>query len=1105
MQPNTSSDLLVDDSPAANRTSTVLALVAAAALVGNCLLNSPPRFSDKHGADTSLLKPVVTLLATGGAFPTVRGVEIRDLIFYTGAAILALVAGLRIASTDWRPRLSVDDLLDIRRRAASPFFWWILLLLVSVVSSMFSHAPGVCKGQTIIRFLHLAWWWPLAALLAPRHVRGLTVALLVVLGATAGLGIWYYVERNLAGTRLQYPIGNELWLAACLLPGVFIAVGLFVGRIGGRSVGGQQDSIRAATDSSAPEVADPSTSDVPDPTPPDTSNPSSRAGSDSGEPETAELCARAGVDSSSPDSPDSAASDASDPTTPAGADSDESATSGPDAPAHWLYLLGLVVVCGAILVALVLTHSRSAAVGLGAGAFALLFFAVRTRTARLVVVLVAMVLATGGAVIVQHMRTTGPMGTRSHSIRTRLDYAWPYALTLFFEKPVAGHGDGSYALLAGQYARQDQLGDPGTISFDEWSWIGRTDNEFLQLLSELGLVGTIAFCAALLVTFYRVLQYCDRARGDPTARSRRWLAIGLAGALLALLAEEFWSPALREPGLPPIFLTVWAALWVLGRSEQKVIEPASADKRLGNFAVRMGGVAAAVCAVILGYFGIQDWRGARARYEADVSLTSQRYAEAVPLAEFAANNRLDPFRRIIAQVVSVWARSGEFQEMLRTSDLPPTDQDLAFAQDSLASLTRLDNVAPSFLSSSRLRSELLWNLAEAYHRRGQTSYERECLKECVIAWMRQRAEEPFRLDIVERLWSLLYTVEEKWEKLGGRAEELLDVKRNSQTRYRLDWLRDLMRNGEIAPGFLPLFQQVLVQEDFVPAVQDFLNVAGQDVERPASQWRDQLSPETFRIAALAKAITGQPDEAAKLAGTAVELYDKAGPRLFAAHAAALDEMVKYGFAADPTAHTDENLAQLAGAQAILQGPVDAARPLPGPLGETRLSILLAVGREEEAQAQIRLLHPQNEAPPHEQLAVAYVELVKQFVGTPRYTDLALRWVQRADELVFRLPDACGLRVRLFLQKGDDAQALASANELIGLVPEREAVYKYLSDLEARYPGSGMWAELRRQHPDLPPPPIQDASQATTQPSKVAAGGGDDAAATTTMPDGKPGG
>ena len=124
--------------------------------------------------------------------------------------MLAFSGGVFLVSSQLQPKLSADDLFDLRSQAAGPLFWWGLMLLISVVTSAFAHAPDVCKGQVIIRFLHLAWWWPLAVLLAPRHVRALSAVLLGAVAATAAMGIWYFFARTEPGwlvglTGLTWP------------------------------------------------------------------------------------------------------------------------------------------------------------------------------------------------------------------------------------------------------------------------------------------------------------------------------------------------------------------------------------------------------------------------------------------------------------------------------------------------------------------------------------------------------------------------------------------------------------------------------------------------------------------------------------------------------------------------------------------------------------------------------------------------------------------------------------------------------------------------------------------------------------------------------------
>ena len=83
-----------------------------------------------------------------------------------------------------------------------------------------------------------------------------------------------------------------------------------------------------------------------------------------------------------------------------------------------------------------------------------------------------------------------------HSIRSRIAYDWPYGLHLFSQKPFAGHGDGAFSFLAGQFARADQIDDPGIMRSDESYWTGHAHNEFLELLADLGVFGALAASAA---------------------------------------------------------------------------------------------------------------------------------------------------------------------------------------------------------------------------------------------------------------------------------------------------------------------------------------------------------------------------------------------------------------------------------------------------------------------------------------------------------------------------------------------------------------------------------------------------------------------------------
>ncbi len=976
MNDNAACDLFVDDSPAAVRTSQILTILAIVALAGNCLLTSPVRFSEAHQQDTSLLKPVVTALGLGGAFPTPRGIEIRDLIYFCGAALLALAAGIRLMTSSRRPRIAFDDLFDVRRRASSPMFWWFVLLLVAAISTYYSHAPEICRGQAIIRFMHAAWWWPLAALLLPRHVPRLASALLIILAILGGVGIWYFVERNLPGTRVKYPIGNELWLGACLLPGVFLAIGL--------------GAARWKWNDAKADRAD--------------------------------------------DEP---------------------------APARVSLPIIVSIVCGLLVIgALWLTRSRSAAVGLAAGAAVVVVLCAQ-RQNRLWAVLVCLILAMAGAMFVQSLRVHGEMGQRAHSVRARLDHEWPYALTLFYQKPIAGHGDGAYSMLAGQYAREEQLDDPAVLSFDGWSWVGRAHNEYLELLADLGLIGMISFIMAIVMTLYVATKFCDRRRDDPQRAAERWLVIGLAAAFFALAVEEFSSIAFREPGMPPIWLSVWAMLWAMVRTTRGEADvEKDEERRIGIPTVRLTGTAIGMGAVALLIFSVQNWRAERAQFESKQALDGGEYKAAADSADFSATHTLHPFRNLISRVYGIDARSAQVATGLHASNDPPSEAIMEIGRQAVVRIDEMQRQAPRFLQLSRMEADLALNLSRAHERLGEMQYARNMAKRYAEAMTRYRADEPFNEDVVLRLWQI---------RLDASAHE------------RLDWLRALLRRGEFDATFVQLLAYTTARPEFSQSWSDLLNIAMQDRERSPSQWQDRLTPETFRIAGILKSIfAGDPGEGAKYALQAAGLYQVAGPRLFSAHSAALHETVRYRFSADPAGGTDESLELLAEAYAVLATRLPPTEPLPDALGETRLNVLLGAQREEDATAQINKLMPDAEEPIELRLAKAYCLLARAFRDRPEHAEVALSWLRRANELAPDLADGHAVAAWFLLRRGDDAAALEEVKAFLEREPAREPAYRYLAEMEAKFPGSGIWTTLRETIPDYPPATTQPAVEETTK-------------------------
>ena len=965
MHSDTSPDFDGSASDAARRSGMAIVVTAAIVLAGACLLNCPGRFSELHEKDTSLLRPIVSALGLFGEYGTQRGVEVRNLVFYAGAAGLSIIAGLSLALGSVRSRYSIDDLLDGRSRAASPVFWWLILLVVSALSSIFSHAPAFCQGQMIVRLLLFSWWWPIATILSPRQTRALAVAFVTALTATAALGLAYHFLRvwpHQPGARLQYPLGNELWMAACLLPGVFVTGGLALSRIRNHS------------------------------------------------------------------SPD---------------------TNRPAKPAKKaLGTIALVACLILLVIVLALTRSRSAAVGLATGIGACIIIALPAKR-RIPAFLVMCVVAIAATLYVQQLRVDGSTAGRAHSIRARLDYEWPYALRLFMSKPIAGNGDGAYALLAGQLGRDDQLDDPGVMRFDESSWPAHAHNEFLELLADLGIVGTLAFLIALGIPLYRAARYFDNRRDQTGNSAQRWFVVGLAGALVAMIAEACGTPAIREPGANVIFITVWACLWAAVRRQDRVNNsPDKDDKPVALGTVRLFGIAVCISAIVLGYRGAEDWWAARARFDAQQSLEADDPESAVIAADFAATHALDPFQRAQAMTLSVWARSLLFDRIIASQDQPPTNADMDISHAAVSILNSLDRIAPRFLKSSRLRADLALNRARAYARRGDLRSEAECKQNFIAALEQSRADEPFSIDRVEALWII----------------------RSATTEDRLHWLRSLLRGGEVEPAFHRMLREAMAAPDFEARLAGLLAIAQEDAEAPPSKWKDKLSPESFRIAAMVAAVNDDFPRAMELNALATELYKAGLPRLFAGLGASIHDAVRFRLIRDPLADVDKNLADLYSAFEAAYGPIELGALIPDPvLAQTRAVILLAANKESDARSQLEYVRQPNSPPIDLQLSDYYLQLAAMTASSDSPNpDRQAQFASRAEELDPASPRPQALMAEQAFSRNDEAAAVSAIRRLVELQSGRPELGRFFQSLRERYPDSAIWQRIAAEFPQIVP-------------------------------------
>lgn len=936
---DTCPDLLVDDSPVSRRVSGRLMGLAIAGLIGALLIASPSRFSDQHLADRSPLRWVVDAISLYGKWPTFDGKEIRVALFNLAAALMLLTMGLRLLTQDRQPRMALDDLLDFRARAASPVTWALLFLFCSILSSSFADARRLTLGQTALHAFQLAWLLSLALFLEPVHARRLSRALIWILASVAILGLWHYAVRLFPhsgfATRLKYPLGSELQLAACLLAVPFLA--------------------------------------------------------------------------------------------PAWIASSWKSAGAKERPNRWTVVIPFIILIP-VLAALALARSRSALVGgfVGTAVMAAMYM---RGTARKLILVATLAILTAGAFWVARERNKLDSMLRSHSVRARVDNAWPYAIALWRIKPILGHGDGAYGLLAGQLAREKQIDDPRVMSFDnEQSWLYHADSEPLQLLADVGVVGFFSVAAGLLAAVIAAVKFCDAVRANPQDDDRH-LVIGLIAALIAIAAEECTSNGLRLESLPPVFLTIGAILWALVRRHRLPREVAPAEQWMAAGTLRMTGLGVTGVSLALAVASVVDALATRSLHKSSSALVDGRNDEAVIFADRAARGILNPYQNLKARLFAVWAMSQEFDNRLK-SDLKPDQVDLAVASAALGRLAALQSMAPRFLRTAALRVEMFTNLGRACERRGETANAVDFGLKRNDALSSLIADEPFRLEPVKALFE---------------ADTSLTALK------RLTYLRNLIREGEMKPAFVELFVAQTQTHEFLPALNDLVMVAVADAARDPAAWQDRLSPETLRLAALTVDLQGKPADAIPLITRAIEMYDRAGARLFSANGAARHEEVRLRFAADPTADLASQLQRLEFAAKIGDFTFATGGPLPAPMGTTRLDLLLAAGQESQATAQAEYLLPS--VSPRQIFASGYSSLASTFARSRR--DEAIHWAARASELDPANADTRMLHLSLLLTASHEEKAAGELKSASGQLSP-VSYEKLVNDLKKQFPQSRIW-------------------------------------------------
>jgi len=215
-----------------------------------CLLISAGRHGSKTGqipwSRNSVLLPIIELLNFNYAYPTPRGNDVKWLAQGLGAAAALVTAGV-VGYLRTSRREDEDDLPSAGTahppgpaRPSSIFgqispttaaqMALVAFGVWAIVSHRWAQWPQAAVGEGIRNLIVIIWAVAVGRTISRRGAFRASLALVATLAATALLAIWYFYERNPV-LRLEFPIGNPIFFAACMLPALLVGTAAFAGAI----------------------------------------------------------------------------------------------------------------------------------------------------------------------------------------------------------------------------------------------------------------------------------------------------------------------------------------------------------------------------------------------------------------------------------------------------------------------------------------------------------------------------------------------------------------------------------------------------------------------------------------------------------------------------------------------------------------------------------------------------------------------------------------------------------------------------------------------------------------------------------------------------------
>ncbi|NLU21852.1 MAG: O-antigen ligase family protein [Phycisphaerae bacterium] len=1048
--------------PALSAMERVMLVILGVTLAAGCFLISSrhhPEAGQRPWRAGSILQPITQLMSLNFEYPTTRGTEIKWLVQGLGvaAALMAAIVGWYVWTrpedpesrpAGMRPRRSLRDRVRLFfTRASLTSAAQIALMLFAgwtFLSALWAPWPAGAIGEAFRQLLPLLWAVILGRMLTVRSARQACLLLTGILALTSVIGIWYFYERN-PGQRLKFPIGNPIFLGACLLPALILPMAWMVGWVEGW--------IRRARSQK-----------------PAGSGIEENAEKDSPAEEGAKQCSQPQALSPQPAGE-----------MPASAGYSHPAQAAPASGVRLWIVLGSIVCLALTVWAFMLAGSRGPLVGLALG---LVLMAGMASPRWLRWTLAGITFAGLIAVLFFVSTHIDQEGSRWATVRFRT-YAWKYAVQRFIVRPVGGAGQGDYLLAAQAMSVRDAQQDPAAFVGE---LLGHAHNEWLEVLSDLGAFGLALISTALGITFWSAWLSLRRLG----CVFDRWCLLGLAGTLAALIVEEMTDVALRTPVLPLIFYTVVGLIWAFCASAEKW-EEENTERSHGRGVRVLGLLLGGAACVAIAWVVIADWQGARSQFLVTERLEKKDWPGALEAATVAEQMRLGIEDRLMAaEQTSVAAHeaamfwfgelAGLAERMGEEGLSGPARQVAAenaarfnfYFEASKAACERILQRMPFFPHAAG-RLAALWLLkSDAEQIEQQLGLREQARRYYGYAhqWLAgEYARAPFDADLGLRLLALT------------PQSEPLD--------QRLDLLRVPIRAGRIHPGVSRALALLRQEEDF-PAVMNAWMAAAQTVaENPADSWDDPYAPETLRLAALTNELrigelqalpareaalhAGETlalaAESARLTEGAADLLLTIRARFPTAAAYARIEQARYQLLASAT-QPEKALAVYR--QALAEWPAYGPQNEREALQEGLSAYLLAAGQEDQARENLKALLPTaTDSAVDAQLALHLEWLNQMFITLPpavrpaHFEKLVARFVElNTQPAMARL-----MAAQLALERGNDAGAVDHL-EVVRQNSEPAQFVQAIRFLRERFPENAVLQLLAQQ---LFPPETQPAT------------------------------